>query len=702
MTNDPRLPLYVRGSFYFAYGIIATDSHAHPNGVYLLVIEYIKESELDKIFNDAVKYMEPHFRPLKEFERIARNRPHPGIASHLPKVTDGTLAGLIQETPKRIIQQIPSGKVKSDNEWLNIVGGFIFENEILPNSDYVHELIQKCWALTSKALTYGGQPAFVKFIQNGEYFGTDFTLPYITDVLLEPGKLSDKDSNVIFMRAWYQPRDIDCIIQKEKDLAKSAKERDEKYDSPWDITELEKARDKFTSKDSLSRTPNEEAKGSDAGGVEIIHVFQRGIGGMFYSFSTATKGIVRRKTNKDPRGAVPIHFMYANVDFSNPIGRGSVEMSGGLQNLLDSEVQAYQWKRILEMDGPVIMRGSTINPASIKNKAGAKWDLGADPNAMVEPVKYSTTSLEQFPQNYGLIKSQILNLNNSLDTSVSAEAGNPGYSKTPAGIQANEQKLGVSDNYIRQQFEHTFQEIAETELNLWFAERQGTQELQLDKDTARKLRKLEPEGVSQDNKIRIDYATETEKLQFHVDPTTSNKKDDVAERDRLIELLDLSGKYPVIAELMGQDGTKELVNRIVVTSGVQDPEKIIPTGEEDKVDANGQPIEQPNQNQMTPEMVQQMIQEAMQAQPQTDPVIERMKALGIKYADLPEDAKQQVLEELGITGQALSPRQQEIDIKKFQAAESAAGPSDVELDHQTEQNIQKAEQMERQPEPQYG
>lgn len=660
-----------------------------------MAYEYIKEEDLKDLYDSHVAHMTPLFQPFDEFERIARNRPHPGIAKGLPRVTDGTLAALIQEQPKRIIQQIPTGKVKSDtNEWLEIVAGWIFENEILPNSNTSAALIQKCWALTSKVLTYGSQPVFVQFINRGDYFGTDFTLPYIKDVFLEPGKLSDKDSNCILVRAWFRPNDLDMIIEKEKGLAARAKERGEKYESTWDLDVLETAKKMVKEKQQEAQTANEKDKNTKNEVIEMIHAFQRGVGATFYSFFPDLpdgENVARRKKNKDPRGAIPIHYMYANVDLSNPLGRGSVELSGGMQNLLDSEVQAYQYMRALLMNPPLEIKGN-VRSSIIKYAPAAQWKLGTDPNASVRPVDLSTSSLESFPSNYGLIKSQILNLNSSTDTSVSSEVGNPGFSKTPAGISAMESKLGVSDNYMRKQFEACFEDVAETEINLYFAERSGIQEIQVDQETADKLRKIEPDSVSDDNKIRIDFDTETESLRFQVDASTSSLKDDAAERDRLIELLDLSGKYPQLAELMGKDGTKELVNRIVVKSGVEDPEKIMPTSEDDIDPETGEPIpKEGEQEQVTPEMVQEMvqmgIQEAMQQQGQDD----IQKTLLAKFNDLPEESKNALLEQLGLPG-GTSPKQQELNIKKVDVAGKQAGPSDVELEQQDAAQDLQAEQ----------
>lgn len=641
------------------------------------MIEYIKETELAEGFTSAVAAAEPLHKPFPEYERIARNRPHPGIAKELPKVTDGTVAAMIMKQPKRTIQQIPTGKLKSKDEWMALVGGYILENVLLDDDDYVAELIQKCWALCAKSLTYGSQPWLVQLIHDGQKYTVSFSLPYIQDVFLEQGKLSYKDSSVIYVRAWYQPSQIDAIIEGCKQRKKAAEDRGEMYEDLWDMKALEEIKDKVQEKEDASKTPAEREKGMSPTGIQLIHAFQKGVGSTFYTFymgggdDDSDVTVCRRKKNPDPRGLIPLGGMYADFDFSNPYGRGLVELAGPMQNLLDSEVQAYQYKRIMEMDGPVVGRGTGIQWSTIKNRPRAIWKMG--PQDTVEPVKYSTTSLERFPDNYGLIKSQILNLGASPDTSIGSEVGNPGFSRTPAGVKSMEANLSIDDNYLRKQFESCWQEIMETMLNLYFAEKTGKEVLQLDKATADKVRKLRPEAVNENNEVMIDYDGELEAIKFRVDPSSSSVQDNQQQVEILGALLERIEGSPMLAELVPKEKLTEIYNSIVTASGVEDPEKLqIETEEE--LDENGQPVQKPQG--LTPEDVQMMIQEALAGQqPQDDPLLK-------VFSELPESAKRQLLEKHGIQVDDDSPRQQELNVKKFQAAEKAAGPSDVEMDQQ--------------------
>lgn len=600
--------------------------------------------------------MRPYFQPLTEYQRIARNKPHSNIDPAYPKTTDGTTASIIQKTPRRIIQQLPTGKVVSDaNDWTSIVADFVFTHRILPNANSQHALLQKDWLAVKGCLTNGAAVGYVPFVKHGEYTGTDLLLPNLQDVWLEKGKISDTDSNVICMRGWYQPWDIDAIINKENKLSSKAKERKDKYESGWDLTALASIKDELETK---KVTGDQAEKDKAQSGIPIVHVFQRGVKAKFYSVHVASSTIVRTVENKDPRGEIPIHYLYADIDGKNPLGTGYVELVGSLQNLMDSEMQMYQFNRALMLAPPVIKRGMW-SKSQAKMIPNSIWDLGSDPNNSVETLKLDTTAISNFPALYGLTKSQLLNMLASPDTSISADVGNPGFSKTPAGVNAQQQTMSVDDNYIRKNFETWHERIAETMINRYFAEREGKEEIQLDDAYAEKLRKIKPEAVSDDNKIRVDWSQETKALKFEVDASTSNMKDDAAERDRLVELLDISQKYPNLDKKNGGPiDCTELIDRIVVKSGVEDPAKIVP-----KEDPNNP---QPNpQGQQQAQMAQEHQQQAQQLQQHIQELQQQLaEEQQVPYKDAPESIKRQKEQRAGYApATTASPQQLAIDQK---------------------------------------
>jgi hypothetical protein len=542
-------------------------------------LAYLTEENVLETYKKSSAYMQGFLDPIDEQERIARNQPHPGIDPAYPKVTDGTTSSIIQKTPRRIIQQLPTGKVKSDtNDWLTIVAGYIYTTRIIPNSNEQNALIDKCWRVIKTAMAHGAAHSMTPIVMRGDYFGTDMAVPYIKNVKFEAGKLSDLDSNCEFVEAWYQTADIEAIIKKEKKLAKAAKERGEKYESTWVLPELEAIKDQNTTKSTEEESSANKDK-TKKGGVKLVHAFQRGVGAMFYTFHPVTGAIVRKKKNKDPRGEMPLQTMYFETDGINPLGRGIVEQVGSLQNLMDAEMQMYQYNRALMLNPPLVKRG-------IWNKTQAKFtpnviiDMGNDPNAQLNPLTIDTTAIQNFPSNYGLMKSQLLNLTASPDTSISAEVGNPGFGKTPTAINTQQANVSVDDNYIRKQFETWFERWSETAINLYFAERTGVEVLQLDKDTAMALRQLEADGklepgfVSEDDKIIIDYDEATEVLKFEVDASTSNMKNDAQQLETLDGVLQRIESSALLQSVIPPKKIVGIYNAIISASSVENPEKI--------------------------------------------------------------------------------------------------------------------------------
>jgi len=325
--------------------------------------QYLTPENIVEVFRTSQQYTEGLTDSFPEYERIARNKPHPSIPKEYPKTTDGTTASIIRKTPHRIIQQLPSGQVISTvNDWLSIVASFIYTNKIIPNANEGYALLQKCWQVVERSLGFGYCPTYAPFVERGGYFCTDLRLPYWGDIFIQPGKLSDDDSQYIFLRSWWQTKDIDALIAAQEKLSKAT-------DRTWDVDALKAVKEIVVTKDEKAKTPIEREKNVNTkGGVELITGFQRGVNAKFYTFHVQTTGtgdktaysgtIVRTKINKDPRGELPICFAYGDVDGSNPFGRSIVDLVGPLQNLIDAEMQMYQYNRALQLNPPLVKRGN--------------------------------------------------------------------------------------------------------------------------------------------------------------------------------------------------------------------------------------------------------------------------------------------------------------------------------------------------------
>jgi hypothetical protein len=548
--------------------------------------------KLKEQYDDAHTAMRPLWENFDEYERIARNKPHPRvIEAKLPTVTDGTLASVIAAQPKRVIQQIPTGRLTSlAKPDLAKIADYIWINDVLRYANYNGTPLQKSWIMTRKALTYGSQVSYGFFRNSGSHFGADFSIPYMRDLILEAGKTYGPDCDVLYLRQWYTKAQIQLLIDRETKLGKSAKSRKEQYDGSWDVPMLKKLLETTRQKDADAATPVEREKGLINKFVEVIHCFQTGVSAPFYSFAPdlavkdmKTNGVIRTRNNKDPRGKMPLSFMYADIDLSSPLGVGYPEMSGGMQNLLDSEVQSYQLQQKIGLNPPIMVWGAGVKRASLKYKPNAIWDMGSDPSAKAEPVNINTEAITNFATNYGMIKGQILNMHPNQASSVSAETGNS-QSKTAQGVNQQDQTVGFEDNYVRKQFEEWWEANAETMLNLHFAESNGVAEIELTEDFIENiLPDIQPGKAVSFNVAKhqatIDYALIKEKFTFTVDPTTSESPDDADQLEKLKSLLSEAQSAPYLYYYLLNDGYQlklgEAYKQAFQLAGLTDIDKIV-------------------------------------------------------------------------------------------------------------------------------
>ncbi len=542
--------------------------------------QFLDEKNFWKKYQVAKDWSEKWSEEFDEFFRIARNQAPADVPKQYANVSDGTTAALIRKTPKRVIQQLPTGLVTSDDkdDWLPIVADFILTNKIIPFANADYDLIQKFWTSMENGLTVGGQAVYTPFVKNNGEFTADMSLIYYGDIFFQEGKKSLYSCDYFFMRSWWQPEQIDTIIENERRAKEEAKKNGEKYESTWDVEALKEIKKAIVAKDEQGTTPSEENAPITPCGIEIITGFQKGVGAIFYTGSNGK--IIRRKKNKDPRGVPPVDYFYADVDGSNPYGRSIVELIGGMQNMIDGDLRAYKFNRALALAPPLKVYGNVDTTQSFY-EADAIIDMGDDPNNRVEPLDISTTAINEYGNIYGLNKTQILNLFNSGgDTSNSVDFGNPGFGKTPEALRQQKDIMSSDDNYLRKNFESFFENWAETAINVYFSEREGIEDLQLDPRTADKLRELVEKGklpedfISDDNVIRINYSSATPALHFRVDASTS-KLNGQAEQLQVLQLLVQMAATPTLAQVVPVEKVAMAWNKIVNNSGVEDPEDLL-------------------------------------------------------------------------------------------------------------------------------
>lgn len=548
---------------------------------------FLTPQNIFKRYRTSKDYTDKLTQPFPEFSRIAKNKPVENLGNY-PKVTDGTTAGIIRKTPRMAIQQLPTGLVKTDddNDWLPIVAQFRFDNEILPNANQDYGFFEKAHLTMEGGLTFGAQATFTRFARHDKGFGPDIELIYWGDIAIQKGKKSGPACDYIFYRTWWQKSDIEALIDSENKRASDAKKRGEEYESTWDTAGLKEVLDAETMKDQQARTPVDDDRGLEANGIELITGFQKGVGAKFYTFNPSSEKIVRTKTNKDPRGCMPIEWFYGDIDGNNPLGRGIPEIIGGLQNLIDSRMQMATYVQTYATNPAVIQYGDADSDFEYLPNKLIKT---TDPNFKVTTVDIDTSALEKYIETQQYLQSQLYQLVASPHSNISTANAVSTDGKTPTALNQQQNVIDIDINTVRKHGESWLERVFESMINLDFAERSGKEELQLDQETADKLRKLTPTdefdpetAISPDNKIIIDYDTATPALKFRVDASSSKMQDNANQLKALELIQQFVENAPQIAQILPPAKWAAIYNTVVSLAGVENPEDIRLTEEEEK------------------------------------------------------------------------------------------------------------------------
>ena len=591
---------------------------------------YIEPNELVSTYNEAARVAEDWFKPFDEYERIAGNKISKTLSKGMPRVNDGSLASSLLETPMNVLPFMQPGKFKSTTKkkaWINELANIIWKTKIVPNANTQAPFFNKEQMALYRTLKYGAQPRYNFYTSSEKYTGSDWSLPYIKNVKLEPGKFSIDDCDYVFLDIYYTKLQLKRIIEQAKADIKEAKANGEKPNTSWNIESLKKLADmSMTQKEMEEQNINERDKQINSSGIKTTVCFNRGKDAPFYMFSKhLPEGeLLREWKNPDPTGDIPITMQYCYETLESPYAIGRVELAGPTQNVLDYMTQAHVLATQIGLQPPVKITGSTATTdmGSLVYKPRAQWELG---NAQADIVQTSSSVYTQFPANFGLYKSQLQTLQGRTDGSVSATSGNPSFSKTSAGVNMQEERTNAQDNYLRNQADSASAKMAEKMMNIHMAMMKGADILEIAEEDRDRLIQS---GYFDDNPMTKDIPSITEipfmyedikdTFTFEYDPRPETDQD---EKAKWLELLDIYASDPNMDSKLIASGYEfnvgEAFKKVVSASGIDGLDKVLVKLSEEEVQQRMLATQgvQPEISGATEGLPPEMVQGAEPAQP---------------------------------------------------------------------------------------
>jgi len=538
---------------------------------------YIEKEDLQKTYNEAERVAKDWFTPFDEYERLAGNKLSKSLAKNMPRVNDGSLAASLLETPMQVFPSMQTGKFVSQNRkeaWLNELANIIFKTKILPNANTQASWFDKEIIALYRALKYGAQPRYNFYISTDNYTGSDWSLPYIRNVKLEPGKFSVDDCDYVFLDVYFTKLQLKKIIEDNK----------KNKESGWNLKAVQKLVDaSMTTKEIEEQNINEREKKINASGIKTTICFNRGFGSPFYMFSKHLEAgeCMREWKNEDPTGDLPITMQYCYETLESPYGIGRAELAGPTQNVLDYMTQAHVLATQIGLQPPKKLKGptDTANLNSLTFTPDALWQLG---QADIDVVQTTSSVYTQFPANFGLYKSQLQTLQGRTDGSVSSESGNPNFSKTQAGVKMQQERTNSQDNYLRNKADDASAKMVTKMMNVHMAKMQGADILDVAEEDVERLRKA---GYFDDNpdtpepsegELEIMYEELKDTFTFEYDP---RPEADEEEKNRWLELIDIATSNPNVLPAVEQSGYRfnigEAFKKVISASGADEWEKVL-------------------------------------------------------------------------------------------------------------------------------
>lgn len=528
----------------------------------------IKDIEqLERMLQASEAYMSSLTRDFKDKnERILYRKPANNSDNKYPEVTDNTLASYIEKSPKNVIQKIPDYKISTNsNKIIDIASEFVAKKIIAKSGSAGYGFLQKQWIAFRNASAFGMNAVALPFLFTNEEYTVGFENIFWGDLRLEPYCSNINSSNWVMYRTMYSELDIQEILD----------DQDEDIDDGWDRKVLKEMID-FNARE----TPSEDSKqGAQNVSATVDGMFETYVYSSKYETIAfhRTHGILRRVDN--PSRKRRVIGLYYDYDGINPMGRSLIDFSYDQQVMIDFLLQSYLYQVAYNLDPALIVEGTAINEDNFDISRGNVIITGNE-ETRIKTVDLDNTTIQNFPSIYSLLKSQMVaGLPASNDTSISASIGNPGFSKTQAGVKNQDRKEEIETNYSRKNYETFFELFLENSLNIWFNElREGgeTIAITLDDEYASLIREVDPEAVNEDNVLLIDLDGKIE-INVVVDFESTRavaKEEDMKRLSQYLTMIMEAAKADEITSEAVRDILPTLTKLMTKNSNIEDSDEL--------------------------------------------------------------------------------------------------------------------------------
>lgn len=553
-----------------------------------------------------------------EKERIFFGRTEDTISQNETKsrVYDPRLSSIVMERACRVMAQLPTGKTmalsrqnKGKSQLMNVV----LDKYVLPNSTSQFDILTKLRLLDMYSLIYGSFAALVDWVVKDDYIGPDFWLIPIRNFRPQAGVYQIDEMDHVFVDSEVT---LDWLLERPTSTWKNIDKIDEQIGK--DGSGKPKSQDTST-----QSWVEREFSGSASGGkgrYAKILLRTRYERDRWVTYAPEFGQVLRDIDNPHQNGKLPVVVKHAFPLLDRFYGLGEFERGETLQKAINSLINLYLDGIKMSIFPPTIINSNGVVASSLNYQPAAMW-LETLPNS-IRQHQVSPQGMNTFTNTYQFLNAALLNQAGTTDTSIGSDTDIT-QGKTPQALKMVASREAARDNWDRFMMERSVEGIFDRMINLICIKQEKPIEVDLFEDDIQQLSQAYPEVMevydSGDFGKAVVGKDIFSKVNFHyyIDSGTTMQKDDAMENQALTGILTILLKTPQMLEMMRQQGKDldmaELIKRWIITSGVQDWDKIItdyqpPLNQQMAGQAPGQAP------QFTDPMIAQMAQQLMGTQ----------------------------------------------------------------------------------------
>jgi len=416
-----------------------------------------------------------------------------------PQVASVTLANSVREIPRNSVQDLPvlSCEINGTERSVDaIVGKFLLRKVVFNPDTFGNGPLSTMQMAAQIALTVGfaGLRANVGTMFNK--FSTMLETLHYNDIVIEPGVFDASNSGYYHVRTRVPKSALGQLI---KDVEKNSK-------TSWNVPALKQIYEQGPQPYDYSQflsVPRQKSVTTAEDQFDFITRY--GVGPyhpieVYSPQQQDTDKPLMSFKSKSKFGYPRVSFLVIDPAQLSPFGLSRALLASPMANYGNIYLQSTAKMQLLNSDAPVFKRGLFTSPTPLRR--GVTWE-STDPNAHVEIMELSNSTLEQFDSVMRYVDNSVLTTMGAAGTGT---IGNGSAYQNKDAVQSQVKDRDISSAQVTSIVENAIRQYALTALDLYISEQVGKTPLVVDDEAKDAINLIEGEGfVGEDNIVLIDW-----------------------------------------------------------------------------------------------------------------------------------------------------------------------------------------------------